>query len=253
MKPEFLQETDKIWQRITKGEKVKELNFDLKIYKTLLNFFMVGDYYYFIINLNVMAFDVISEDVTQILGYPMEDIDVSFILTRIHPEDQPYFLNFENKVAEFFTTLSEKQIPNYKVRYDYRVKKKNGEYIRLLHQAVSIQYADGKVSRTFCVHTDITHLKKTGIPVLSIIGINGEPSYTDVKVEKQFKINASGLTKREYEILQMVVQGMNSDQISKANFLSIHTVNTHRKNLLKKTGCHNTVELISHSIKKGWI
>jgi hypothetical protein len=38
----------------------------------------------------------------------------------------------------------------------------------------------GKILRTLNIHTDITYLKQEGIPVLSFLGMEGEPSYLDV-------------------------------------------------------------------------
>lgn len=253
MKPDLFREADKIWKPLTRGVPEKELKFELDVYRKLLNFFMPGDYYYYIFNVKNGAFDFISEEMAVVLGYPIATIDVPFFINKIHPEDQPWFLNFENKVSEFFQTLSREQIPNYKVRYDYRIQKKNGEYIRILQQVLTIQYEQGKVLRTFGVHTDISHLKMDGIPVLSFIGLNGEPSLLDIQVEKRFSTSVSGLTKREHEILRFLVAGKSSEEISKVLFISKQTVDTHRKNLLKKTGCINTVELTSVAVKKGWI
>jgi DNA-binding CsgD family transcriptional regulator len=253
MKPDLFIEAERIWKRISTGAPAKELKFELDVYRRLLNFFMAGDYYYYIFNVKNSTFDFMSREITSVLGYEAEQIDVPFFINKIHPDDQPWFLNFEHKVSEFFTTLTRQQIPNYKVRYDYRIRKRNGEYIRVLQQVVTIQYENGTVLRTFGVHTDITHLKSHGHPVLSFIGLNGEPSYLDIKVKNRFKTNVSGLTRREYEILHLLAEGKNSEEISKACFISIQTVNTHRKNLLKKTGCINEAELTTMAVKKGWI
>jgi DNA-binding CsgD family transcriptional regulator len=160
----------------------------------------------------------------------LKEIDVPFFISKMHPEDQPWFLNFENKVTQFFNTLSFEQIPNYKVSYDYRVRKKNGDYIRILQQVITIQYdKENPVLRTLGVHTDISHLKKEGHPVLSLIGLNGEPSYMDVKVEERFNVSYSGMTKREYQILHKLAEGKSSEEISELFFISKATVNTHRK------------------------
>jgi DNA-binding CsgD family transcriptional regulator len=254
MKPNYFKEVDKIWKRLAKGATEEELKFELEIYKGLLNFFMVGDYYYYIFNVKEAGFDFVSQEITHVLGYASEEIDVPFLINIIHPEDQPWFLNFENKVMEFFSTLSQEQIPNYKVRYDYRIKKKNGEYIRILQQVVTIQYNnDNPVLRTFGVHTDISHLKQNGTPVLSFIGLNGEPSYLDIDVKKKISTRVSGLTPREHEILYLLAEGKSSEEISRSFCISKQTVDTHRKNLLKKTGCINTAALTSVAIKKGWI
>jgi len=60
-------------------------------------------------------------------------------------------------------------------------------------------------------------------------------------------------TKPEKEILAEVVQGARSAQIAKKLNLSLFTVQTHRKNILKKSGCLNLQELISKAIREGWV
>jgi DNA-binding NarL/FixJ family response regulator len=45
-----------------------------------------------------------------------------------------------------------------------------------------------------------------------------------------------GLSEREYEIMQLVEQGKTSREIGEILFISKHTVDTHRRNILKKIG-----------------
>jgi DNA-binding CsgD family transcriptional regulator len=60
-------------------------------------------------------------------------------------------------------------------------------------------------------------------------------------------------TNREYEIINCIAEGFDSEQIGKKLFLSKHTVNTHRRNILKKTGFRNTQELVFDLKQKGVI
>ena len=161
--------------------------FDLEVQKKLLNIFQVGNYYYFILNLKESKFDLVSQEVEAVLGYKSEELDVSFLINKIHPEDQPWFLNIENKVIEFFSKLSIDQIPNYKVRYDYRIRKSNGEYIRILQQVITIQHREsGGILRTFGVHTDISHLKMTGNLCFLLSGRMGNPLLLMLRLKKYF-------------------------------------------------------------------
>lgn len=247
-------EASKIWKQFEKDGSEKDFKFSLEVHKALLNFFQVGEYYYYVFNVPQSSFELVSPEITNVLGYAKEQVDVPFLLNKIHLDDQPYFLTFESKAVEFFSTLSLSQIPNYKVRYDYRIQNKDGNYVRVLQQVVTIQHdEDKRLIRTFGVHTDISHLKKEGKPVLSFIGLNGEPSYIDVKVDQLFSSDTIALTKRERQVLLLLMEGKKSDDISKLLFISKQTVDTHRKNLLTKTNSNNTPSLISYAIKKGWV
>ncbi|MBC3538479.1 LuxR C-terminal-related transcriptional regulator [Rufibacter sediminis] len=244
----------KIWRQITKESTVPELEFELEVHKKLLNIFQVGDYYYYIFNCLEAQIEYVHENVTSVLGYRPEDFTVANVLARMHPEDLPWFLNFENAVTEFFTQLPPDKILKYKVRYDYRLRKADGEYLRILQQVVTIQ-ADGAggVLRTLGVHTDISHLKPEGKPVLSFIGLDGEPSYIDVNVKSIFTSEKGILSKREKEILSLLIEGNHSSQIGEKLYISQHTVNTHRKNMLAKTGAASTSELVAKAVREGWL
>ena len=52
------------------------------------------------------------------------------------------------------------------------------------------------------------------------------------------------LTEREKEVLKRLVKGFNSREISEKLFISINTVQYHRKQLLRKTLSRNVAELI---------
>lgn len=58
----------------------------------------------------------------------------------------------------------------------------------------------------------------------------------------------SQLTFREKDILKLLVEGKTSAQISDGLHISTYTVDTHRKNIMKKTGSHNIAELIHWTI-----
>jgi len=61
------------------------------------------------------------------------------------------------------------------------------------------------------------------------------------------------LTARESEVLQALAMGMNTKQVAEKLFISNHTVETHRKNLLTKTESKNIAELIVWGVSRGYI
>ena len=244
----------KIWSQIAKNSNEFNTDFELEIHKSLLNIFQVGDYYHYIFNCADQEIEFVHDNIVDVLGYAPSYFTVVNLLELIHPDDIPYFLNFENTVTHFFNQLSQEKIHKYKVRYDYRIKKSNGEYIRILQQVVTIHSdANGSVIRTLGVHTDISHLKKTNNMSLSFIGLEGEPSFHNVEVLTVLNPTKEILTQREKEILKLVLNGQNSMKIANLLNLSKHTIDTHRKNILKKTNCQTVNELIIKTINEGWI
>ena len=61
------------------------------------------------------------------------------------------------------------------------------------------------------------------------------------------------LTDREKEVFQLSAEGMSSEQIAEFLTLSIHTISTHRRNLMGKLNIRNQADLITYAIKRGII
>ncbi|HEX5170855.1 MAG TPA: response regulator transcription factor [Cyclobacteriaceae bacterium] len=59
----------------------------------------------------------------------------------------------------------------------------------------------------------------------------------------------TGLTKREYEIIEQVASGKSNQEVADALFVSIKTVETHKKNILEKLGLKNSVQLVRYAIQ----
>jgi len=64
----------------------------------------------------------------------------------------------------------------------------------------------------------------------------------DILLKKGDK-NKVELTRREYELLRLIIEGYTSAEIADKMFLSYETVRSYRKNLHLKLGAHNTAEL----------
>lgn len=59
------------------------------------------------------------------------------------------------------------------------------------------------------------------------------------------------LSDREKEILLLICRGMSNQEIADKLFISKRTVDKHRANILEKTGCRNTANLVVWAIKNG--
>ncbi|HET8809751.1 MAG TPA: LuxR C-terminal-related transcriptional regulator [Flavobacteriaceae bacterium] len=250
----ILDEAHKIWTEIAQHKTPGELQLEVELYKKLLNIFQVGDYCYFIFNPPEMKIEYVSESIANITGYDPAEFTLDFLMEIIHPDDLPYFLDFEATVTNFWGQLPPEKVMKYKSRYDYRIRKKNGEYMRILQQIVTIQSDDeGAVLRTFVVHTDISHLKRDNKMVLSFIGMEGEPSYVDVQPIQKFSPSKALFTNREKEIVHLMSQAKTTHEIAEKLYISPQTVSSHRKNIFKKTGATSVVQLIGLVLEKGWL
>lgn len=59
------------------------------------------------------------------------------------------------------------------------------------------------------------------------------------------------LTKKEVAIVKLIAEGYSTKEIAEKEFLSIHTINTHRKNIIKKLNIKTVSELVKYAIRSG--
>ncbi|MEY4289265.1 MAG: hypothetical protein RLZZ30_1353 [Bacteroidota bacterium] len=57
------------------------------------------------------------------------------------------------------------------------------------------------------------------------------------------------LSERENEIIVLIAEGHTNEMIAEQLFLSKHTVNTHRKNIMAKLGVKNTAGIVMYAVK----
>jgi DNA-binding NarL/FixJ family response regulator len=61
------------------------------------------------------------------------------------------------------------------------------------------------------------------------------------------------LTKREKEILRMVIEGKHNKDIADALGKSVRTIETHRFNIMKKLGVNNAVDMVNKGVRENLV
>jgi DNA-binding NarL/FixJ family response regulator len=91
------------------------------------------------------------------------------------------------------------------------------------------------------ISNDGTYYSEEVLPILS----------RQIEEEKLQKESLSILSKRELEVLELIVQENTSEEIAQKLFISKKTVDNHRASLLEKTDSKSTIALIKYAIKCG--
>ncbi len=85
----------------------------------------------------------------------------------------------------------------------------------------------------------------------------GKKYFSEKIMDKLSSLNTSGnkplLTEREKEILKLIAEEYTNQQIADKLFLSVRTVDTHRRNLFQKLGVKNTAGLVKYAIALGLV
>ncbi|NJL74070.1 MAG: response regulator transcription factor [Saprospiraceae bacterium] len=80
-----------------------------------------------------------------------------------------------------------------------------------------------------------------------------EPKLPKKPVLKDNFQKCISLSKREKEILSLISQGQTSQAISQNLYISKHTVETHRKNILRKLNFTTSTELVKFAVQQGLV
>jgi DNA-binding CsgD family transcriptional regulator len=203
------------------------------IYNTL-----IGRYIYTVDNRNVIGYET---------SLYLAETGVDFVISIMHRNYLTSGLLMNQKAFEYAFPNKDEEGNKMIVSFDGMCKKSNGEYIHFLQQPVCIQY-DGNGYGVLLLNyvQDITCLKKEGTANLVI--------RTNNKVESwNFNFNTNTLepvqplSRQEKKVLSYLEKGKSSKEMASELFTSSHTIDTHRRNLLKKTNCLNTTGLVTYA------
>lgn len=254
----------RIWESENKILQPNKKEIILEIVDQIVSLFAVGSFYYYIFNFENLKMDYVSESIKDVLGIESEEFTVEKVFEIMYPEDLASMNEKEALVLDFFfNKIHPDDLFSYKTIYVMRFKHTDGTYKTILHQVSVISASDdGKIQQVIGIHTDITYLN---------IPINHNVSFVSSKKPSCFFSYESGcysqetegilnlekdcfkdiFSKREKEIIKLISKGVKFNEIAELLFVSPHTINAHKKNILRKSGCKNTPELIARSYVEG--
>jgi DNA-binding CsgD family transcriptional regulator len=225
-------------------------------YKSLLdniNGFIV------ICNYTTGQYEYISDGIRSHLGYDVSQLSneqlTNFVFSTLHEKHRAFMLNsFLPVVIKYFKDNSQHIVAtDYRYTCCIMVKNFYDEFLWYLIDTVIIEVDDsGSPVRTLITCTNIHQYKKDDLIYYNLLRKNADGVYEVLLegVEDNLK-NEYQLTSREIQIINMISQGHTNKEIAERLFVSLNTVKTHRKNILKKTGCRGTAELTNFAFSRG--
>ena len=112
---------------------------------------------------------------------------------------------------------------------------------------------DGRFSKSLNIHTNTNHITTVNNYYFHLINIEDQTDIIKLELNNGKKsINVSSFfNKRETEIINLISLSFKSSDIAEKLSISQHTVENHRKNVLKKSNSKSSSELIAKSINDG--
>ena len=183
-----------------------------------------------------------------VLGMELEEVMVKgprALYELMHPKDVPVVIDTLYKGNDFLLRQPAGEKKEYKIIYDFRLRAKGGEYVRFLQQLLPLELdAKGNIWLMLMLNDIVPDRGEDAAPQRKVM---------NVRTGKQFVFADEGapLSRREIEILGLLSKGMASKEVADELFISVNTVNNHRRSILEKMNAANTAEAVRYAVSLG--
>jgi hypothetical protein len=177
----------------------------------------------------------------KMIGIEPEELDAYHFMEATHPDDLEKHTQGRSKMFDLANDLFRAKKGSALLSINIRIRNWLGEYPDLLFQLYFMYSEPFNTVFLFQVHTDIDFFKKRKYGYHYYVGTDfSKFRYPDDKL-----LNLGNpLSDHEFEIVKLIESGLSSEAIAIKMFLSVHTINTHRRNILHKTGKPSMSDLI---------
>ena len=168
----------------------------------------------------------------------------------MHPDDVPHLIETHYLFMDHLLQLPLSEKKNFKLICDFRLMCKDGKYRRFINQMLPLELdKKGNIHLMLIMYDMLPGRDEILTSQRKIMNIATGELHLFLKDSKDDKI--SSLTKREIEILGLMAKGMASKKIADELFISVNTVNNHRRSILEKTNSDNTAMAIKYGLSLG--
>jgi DNA-binding CsgD family transcriptional regulator len=236
----------------------RPLALDNHLYKSLpASILFQQQEFYYVCNYARDQYLYIHPSLGSLLGREVDDMLQQSPTFFWHENDKKVFdETVLPETMHFLKRMPVEEYCNFLFSFNFRMLTENSNYITLLQRCIfhcPEKENDLVVATAFLC--DITNFKDDTRIIYTIERLNEAHNNTTVQFlyksvhypEKCFPL----LSKREFEILEGMYEGLSSKKIADKFCISNNTVNNHRKNILCKTKTTNIVELMRFVQKNG--
>lgn len=200
----------------------------------------------FVVDVYKCRYAYASSNFVDLLGYDDHKIATlerqgDYLESRIHPDDRTQLETLQIKLSQFIYSLPPEQRNDYSNIYSFRILNAKQQYVRVTsrHQVLE-QDCNGKAWLVIGNMDISPDQKKSESVDCTVLNLKSGEMFSP----SSSLVSPVNLTNRELEILRLIQKGMLSKEIADKLCISIHTVNIHRQNLLRKLGVQNSFEAI---------
>ncbi|MDN3641078.1 LuxR C-terminal-related transcriptional regulator [Lutimonas halocynthiae] len=182
------------------------------------------------------------------VGYKDEKMSLGNYLEKIHPDD----IDLVGRIGAATMEHTHSNPNNNKdnVLYiSFRIRKSNNEYIKVLSQSSVFEIGqEGQMISSLVKVSDLSFIEDGEVVRYKFVAENLDQEAFKYKIYHSSK---DLFTNRELDIIKEIAKGKSSQDIAESLEISKHTVATHRKKIMKKSGCHSAEELLKFCKRNG--
>ena len=227
----------------------KEINRNDPLIVDLENIMDAGHQFFYMADIIQMKVLFTSRGSLDMIGIDPDELTPYHFMEAAHPSDIQRLNLGRAKVIKLAQELfiTGKGYTLMSTNYKFRVP--SGKYSDFLVQGY-LYYTDLPYKTVFFlkIHTNIDWQKKIRNGYHYYIG--NDMTYFRYPDDQLLTVGHV-YSDREFEIIKLIGSGLSSEEIAEQLFLSVHTVNTHRRNILEKSGKPSLSELIYDLMERG--
>jgi len=172
---------------------------------------------------------------------------MEYSMSRMYPDHLPVGLQLYKKFMNYCAENNIHTVKDVSFSLNYLFKNGNDEYVQVLQQDVVLETDDtGKPSLALSFIHQIGHIKKQD-SVGGVIVAPNEVKIFNYNPQKKCIEQAKTISGQEKKIIDLLARGLDTKSISRNLFISPYTVNTHRRNLIKKTQCLDATAVVAYA------
>lgn len=205
--------------------------------------------FFCITNTQDLTFEYISKNMKTCLGLDknvLKDQGMRYFWSRMHPNDLELWLQALDELMVF--TLGEVKLEDRsKMSYtwNYRLKNSKDEYVNIIQNTTPLEFDKNDKPIIGLAHYTVLHPDVKMQVCASAKLLNDENEYETIFFNNfSQKLLTDGISNRERDVIRLLVLNNSSKTIAEKLNISPNTVDTHRRNILKKLNISSTGELV---------
>lgn len=207
--------------------------------------------YFLVTNGPKQIYEFVSKNFEYTLGLDREKmytIGSPYWFSHFHPDEFPTWMKILEELMTFtMTDVTKEDRPKLCYTWNFRIRTAKGNYLNMLTHQTPTYFDELGKPVIGIAHTSVIGegIEKPLIASIKILNSKNEYETIFYKNYSQ-KLLSAILSKRELDVIRLLALNKTSKYIGEQLFISSHTVDGHRRNILQKLHFKSTGELIQY-------